>query len=660
VTSHRQQLKPRESNAVRGQGAGEMHGERRGDALRRAVRPSSLVLAVGGLTCLLSACSSQSKHGAITAVNATGGVSSQNTGGSSGVGGSVTNGGNSSSSVTLVAVPNDEDGPPVSKPAGLAPTPPMGWNSWNAYGTGITAALIKSVADLMVSNGMRDAGYTYVNIDDGWTLSTRVAPGSARGDGGADYLASDAGDSVLVPNAAFGGPTGIRDLADYVHSKGLKLGIYSDRGAETCGHFAASGGHELTDARTFASWGIDYLKYDNCPSPAPTGTELMNVYQTMRDALNVAMSETQHDIVFSLCSWAFNEWNLQTGQLWRTTGDIAPVFNDRSLLTNTYSNTILQNAAMNKIYAAYAGPNNWNDPDMLEVGNNISLIESRTHFGLWAIMSAPLIAGNKLDRMSSEVLAILTNTQVIAVDQDYLGLQGVPVKSTDTTEVWGKPLNKAGARAVLLLNAGTQTQNMSVDLTDIALSAGTATVHDLWSNSEQWVQNTFAVDVVAHGSVMVEIDGDEPGIPQGTVYLSDIPWTYAANGVGPVERDTSNGSSTRGDGKPLTIRGTSFAKGLGVAAGSKVIFRLAKRCSRFSALVGVDDESAASGTALMQVWADDEKLFDSGKMTGTDQPKAADVDLSGKRKLKLLVTAGGVLTSLDHADWADAKLTCAP
>ncbi len=616
---------------------------------------SSAICLLLGMSCLPS-CSSGSKH---PTAGGTGGAPAQGTGGSS----SVVNDANGS--VTIVAVPNSEDGDPLPKPAGLAPTPPMGWNSWNAYGTGATADIIRLVADTMVNNGMQAAGYEYVNIDDGWMLGTRVEPGSSQSDSGADVNASDAGDSVLMPSAAFGGVNGIKDLADYVHSKGLKLGIYSDRGPTTCGGFAASGGHEVTDALTFADWGVDYLKYDNCPSSsAPTGTALMNVYQTMRDALNAAMAATKHDIVFSLCSWAFNEWNLQTGQLWRTTGDIAPVFNDRSLLSNTYSDTILQNAALNKIYAAYAGPNNWNDPDMLEVGNGITLTESQTHFNLWAIMASPLIAGNKLDTMSTDVLNILTNTQVIAVDQDYLGLQGVPVTSTNTTSVWAKPLNKAGTRAVLLLNADTQTQNVAVNLTDIGLSAGSATVRDLWAQNDGGVsssiEDTYAADVPSHGSVMVVIDGNEPGIPQGTAYLSDLTWTYAANGQGPVERDTSNGASAAGDGKTLTLRGTTFSKGLGVAAGSKIIFRLAKRCSKFNAVVGVDDESSASGTVLMQVWADGEKLFDSGTMTGTDPSKSVDVDLSGKQKLTLLVTGGGVLSSSDHGDWADAKITCAP
>ncbi len=614
------------------------------------ISPSAVYLFVA-MFCL-PACSSSTKPTAVGGASGTGGSNTQGTGGSTA--------NDASSSVTLVAVPNDQDGPPVAKPSGLAPTPPMGWNSWNAYAAGITSTLIKSVADLMVSNGMQAAGYQYVNIDDGWTLKTRVAPGSEQGDSGVDFTASDAGDSVLEPSPAFGGPNGIKDLADYVHSKGLKLGIYSDRGTETCGHFAASGGYELTDARTFAAWGVDYLKYDNCSPPADV--PMQQGYQAMRDGLATAATETGHSIVFSLCSWEFDEWNLQTGQLWRTTGDIGPAFNDRSLLSNSYSNTILQNSSLNKAYAAYAGPNNWNDPDMLEVGNNITLTESKTHFNLWAIMSAPLIAGNKLESMSSDVLAILTNPQVIAVDQDYLGLQGVPVKSTDTTSVWAKPLNKAGARAVLLLNAGTQTQNVSVNLTEVGLSAGSATAFDLEVKDAPGVsiQDSFAADIPSHGSVILRIEGNEPGIPQGTANISDLPWIYSANGQGPAEKDMSNGGTTAADGKPLSLRGTTFSKGLGVAAGSKIIYRLAKRCSKFSAVVGVDDESSASGTVLMQVWADGEKLFDSGKMTGTDASKTIDVDLSGRQKLTLLVTGAGDLASTDHADWADAKITCAP
>ncbi len=615
------------------------------------LRISTLWL-LSGMSCF-PACSSSTRPTAGGGTSGTGGSNAQGTGGSTA---------SDARSVTIVAVPNDQDGPPVGKPAGLAPTPPMGWNSWNAYATAVTASLIKSVADTMVANGMQAAGYQYVNIDDGWTLKIRTTPGSGQGDSGADYNASDAGDSVLVPNAAFGGPSGMKDLADYVHSKGLKLGIYSDRGAETCGHYAASGGYELTDARTFAAWGIDYLKYDNCSPPADV--PLQQGYKAMRDALATAANETGHSIVFSLCSWEFDEWNLQTGQLWGTTGDIAPQFTGTP--SNPNSHTIMQNSASNKMYAAYAGPNNWNDPDMLEVGNTISLTESRTHFNLWAIMAAPLIAGNKLDTMSSDILKTLTNTQVIAVDQDYLGLQGVPVKSTDTTSVWAKPLNKAASRAVLLLNAGIQTQNVAFNLADIGLSAGSATVRDLWESDDAGlpislsIQDSYSADVPSHGSVMVVVDGNEPGIPQGTAYLSNLPWTYAANGAGPVEKDMSNGGSAAADGKPLTLRGTAFGKGLGVAAGSKIIYRLAMRCTQFSAVVGVDDDSSTSGTVLMQVWADGEKLFDSGKMTGTDPAKSIDLDLSGKQKLTLLVTGAGDLSTSDHADWADAKITCAP
>ena len=358
---------------------------------------SSAIFLLLGMS-FLPSCSSGSKHTANT--GGTGGAPAQGTGGSS----SVVNDANGS--VTIVAVPNSEDGDPLPKPAGLAPTPPMGWNSWNAYATNVSATLIKNGADLMASNGMKDAGYQYVNIDDGWMLKYRVSSGSGEADSGI-FDPSDAGDSVLEPDpvrfpSLADGTNGIQAVADYVHSKGLKLGIYSDRGPTTCGGFAASGGHELTDARTFATWGVDYLKYDNCNAPA--NVPLQQGYQAMSDALQTEADETSHNIVFSMCSWEFDEWNLQTGQLWRTTGDIAPVFNDRSLLSNTYSDTILQNAALNKIYAAYAGPNNWNDPDMLEVGNGITLTESQTHFNLWAIMAAPLIAGNKLDTMSTDVL----------------------------------------------------------------------------------------------------------------------------------------------------------------------------------------------------------------------------------------------------------------
>jgi alpha-galactosidase len=603
----------------------------------------------------LVACSS---HKSSTAPQNTGGTSS----GGAGAGGSV----------PLVAVPNDEDELPVPLAEGLAATPPMGWNSWNSYGTGVTAELIKKVADIIVDSGMKDAGYSYVNIDDGWALRTRTvldsgaagAGGEQAGAGGnnADAPSIIEANPVNFPPGSDGTP-GIKVVADYVHEKGLKLGIYSDRGSATCGGFAASGGHEEMDARTFAGWGVDYLKYDSCNAPTDAASREAQ-YRAMGDALR----GVDQPIVYSLCSWQFDEWNLQTGQLWRTTGDIARSFNDPGSV-NPPSRTVLQNAISNSVYAAYAGPNNWNDPDMLEVGNlgNSALanVESQSHFSLWAMMAAPLIAGNKLEGMTEATRAILTNREVIAVDQDALGLQGVIVGSGDASTVWAKPLNEPGARAVLLLNTATEPQTISTSLAAIGLSGEIATLRDLWDPNDEGhaVGATFSAEVPGHGSMMYEVVGSEPAIPRGTAYLSDLTWTYAANGLGPVEKDKSNGGRAGGDGEPLRLRGKTYDKGLGVAPGSKLIYRLAKKCSRFSAVIGVDDDVAGAGSVVYQVWADGERLYPSEEpktLTGSDPAEEIELDVTDRHRLTLLVTSAGDGQAGDRADWADAKLTCSP
>jgi alpha-galactosidase len=254
--------------------------------------------------------------------------------------------------------PELDDDLPLEPVPGLAPTPPMGWNSWNKFACNVTAEMILEMADAMVESGMRDVGYTYINIDDCWAEVERNPDGSVQ------------------PVEGF--PDGIAPVADYVHDLGLRLGIYSDRGHATCAGRAGSEGYETEDATAYASWGVDYLKYDNCNATLPIEEQ----YRTMSEAL----SATGRDIVFSLCAWQFHEWGIGLGQLWRTTTDI------RDRWESVYAN-ILNNVA----YAPYAGPNGFNDPDMLEVGNGgLSDTEYRTHMSLWAISAAPLIAGNDL------------------------------------------------------------------------------------------------------------------------------------------------------------------------------------------------------------------------------------------------------------------------
>jgi hypothetical protein len=349
---------------------------------------------------------------------------------------------------------------------GLALTPPMGWNSWNTFHCDVSETLIKETADAMVSSGMAAAGYQYVNMDDCWATKSRDAKGGM------------VADSVKFPS-------GMRALAAYIHNKGLKLGIYGDRGLATCAGYIGSEGHEVQDADTFAAWGIDYLKYDNCVTHLDEQTQ----YVAMRDAL----AGCGRPIVFSICTWNPLPWMPETGNLWRTTPDI-----------DANWSTILAYAIWNDTLAAWAHPGAWNDPDMLEVGNgSLTTAENRAHFSLWAIMAAPLIAGNDLRSMSPAVMAILTNPEVIAVDQDSLGRQGT--KTIGNRDVWVKPLRN-GSVAVLLLNRGSAAASMRFTLDSIGLPSGTALVRDLWGRADAGqMTGSFTATVQSHDAAMFRV-----------------------------------------------------------------------------------------------------------------------------------------------------------
>ncbi len=331
----------------------------------------------------------------------------------------------------------------------LARTPPMGWNSWNHYGCTIDETLIRRTADAMVANGMRDAGYVYVNIDDCWQ-------GERDADG---FLQPD-------PQRF---PSGIKALADYVHARGFKLGIYSDAGAKTCGGRAGSQGHEYQDALQFARWEVDYLKYDWCNTG--TGAAQRNpreAYATMRDALRAA----GRPIVFSICEWGDNrpwEWAGEIGHLWRTTGDIVNCWSCElghgSWTSFGVLNILDKQAGLRK----YAGPGRWNDPDMMEVGNLPTLAENRSHFALWAMLAAPLIAGTDVIGMKPEVAAILTNPRLVAIDQDPLGLQGFAWVRTPELEIWARPL-EGDKWALAVLNRSDARRSHTIDFAGEPLS----------------------------------------------------------------------------------------------------------------------------------------------------------------------------------------------
>lgn len=320
----------------------------------------------------------------------------------------------------------------------LAMTPPMGWNSWNHFGCDVSEKLIREVADAMVATGMKGVGYEYVNIDDCWH-------------GERDEL------GFIHPHPKHF-PSGMKAVADYIHSKGLKLGIYSDAGWKTCGGKPGSRGHEYQDAMTYAKWGIDYLKYDWCNTE---GLNARGAYLTMRDALFAA----GRPIVFSLCEWGDNDpwlWGKEIGHLWRTTGDIYPCWNCEYNHGTWSSWGMLRIIDMRKGIRVYAGPGHWNDPDMMEVGNGMTVNEDRAHFSMWAMLAAPLIAGNDIRNMSKETLNILTNSEVIAVDQDQLGIQAFKYRTKDDLDVWFKPLMD-GDWAVAFLNRDEEAANVRFD-----------------------------------------------------------------------------------------------------------------------------------------------------------------------------------------------------
>ena len=365
--------------------------------------------------------------------------------------------------------------PPVLHPVpdnGLARTPPMGWNSWNRFRGNVDDATVRAIADAMVANGMRDAGYVYVNIDDTWEAGR------------------DASGRILT-NRKF---PDMKALADYVHGKGLKLGIYSSPGPFTCAGYEGSYGHEADDARTYAAWGIDYLKYDWCGAARLyADTDMPALYQKMGDALRA----TGRPIVYSLCQYGRQDvwkWGADVGgNLWRTTGDIADNWESMSRIGFNQDE-----------HGPFAKPGHWNDPDMLEIGNGgMTDTEYRTHMSLWALLAAPLLAGNDLRSVTPEILSILTNREVIAIDQDSLGRQGRRVKKDGDVEIWTKPL-AGDALAVGLFNRGATTAQAAIRCEDLQVCNGQT--RDLWTHSDLGpFPSSYAVSIPSHGVTLLRV-----------------------------------------------------------------------------------------------------------------------------------------------------------
>ncbi|SED33445.1 alpha-galactosidase [Amycolatopsis tolypomycina] len=423
---------------------------------------------------------------------------------------------------------------------GLLRTPPMGFNNWNSTQcrAEFNETMIKGIADIFVSKGLKDAGYTYVNIDDCWALPSRNSAGN------------------LVPDPARF-PNGIKALADYVHAKGLKFGIYTSAGTKTCNTagFPGALGHEQQDANLFASWGVDYLKYDNCNNQ---GVDAQQRYKAMRDAL----AKSGRAIAYSICEWGQTRpwtWAEPVGNLWRTTGDISDRWS-----------SMIGKAQANRGLAQYAGPGHWNDPDMLEVGNGgMTTTEYRTHFSLWAMMAAPLLIGSDLRKVSADDFATLKNTDVIALDQDPLGRQATVLSANAGLVVYSKVLAN-GDRAVALSNetAATATISTTASATGIG-GAASYTLKDLWSKAVRTTTGTISASVPSHATVLYRVSraGGAARFEAESASLS-AGGTIDANHAGYSGTGFANGANAVGSYVEWQVTGPASTLTFGFANGT--------------------------------------------------------------------------------------------
>jgi len=375
---------------------------------------------------------------------------------------------------------------------GLALTPPMGWNSWNTYSSNISEELVKDTAEAMIANGMRDAGYVYIVLDDTWSAMERDADGNLQ----------------AHPEKF---PSGMKAIGDYLHERGFKFGIYGCAGRKTCGGYPGSWGHEFQDARKFAEWGVDYLKYDWCSS----GTaDARDAYTRMRDALYTA----GRPIVFSICEWGHSkpwEWAGDVGHLWRTTGDIMDCYDCKQrweqgwkvILDLQFSQVQPADGQPGNGINAFAGPGHWNDPDMLEVGNaGLTFAESRAHFTLWCILAAPLMAGNDVRAATPEIVAVLTDREALAVNQDKLGKQGWRFRAEPSQEIWVREL-AAGEWAVAILNSGATAADVEIDFNHgFWFLGGKCSVRDIWNKRDAGdTSGKFSAHIDAHDAAFLRL-----------------------------------------------------------------------------------------------------------------------------------------------------------
>ncbi|RYY34207.1 MAG: glycoside hydrolase family 27 protein [Sphingobacteriaceae bacterium] len=381
----------------------------------------------------------------------------------------------------------------VNKVTNLAPTPPMGWNSWNTFQTNINEKMLRDVADIFVSSGMRDAGYKYLVLDDGWMAMER-----------------DQNGQLIADPKKF--PSGMKALADYIHSKGLKFGIYNCAGDKTCGGYPGTRGHEYEDARLYASWGVDYLKYDWCNTDSLHARE---AYTTMARALQA----TGRPILFSLCEWGNHQpwlWADGIGEMYRSTGDITANFDKDKHMGTWTALSVMSIVDKQPAIRKYNGPNHWNDPDMLEVGNGMSYTEDKAHFSLWCMLAAPLMAGNDLRKMSPQSSDILTKKEAIAINQDPLGIAAYRYFAFDGLEIWIKPLTDNNI-AVCFLNRSDKPQNVNyvwmehklkdaLSKLDIDFTKSTFMLRDVWAKKNIGTTKTaFRKTIAPHDAVLLKL-----------------------------------------------------------------------------------------------------------------------------------------------------------
>jgi len=526
----------------------------------------------------------------------------------------------------------------------LARTPPMGWNSWNAFHGDINEEQIRGIADAMVKSGFRDAGYTYLVLDDGWMADKRDGEGKL----------------VAAPNKF---PSGMKALSDYVHSKGLKFGLYQDRGHSTCMKLPGSFEHEQVDMDTFAEWGVDYIKLDSCYAEI-NGRKSSDDFGLFKECI----IKTGRPMILSMANYTDPSWawgGQDIGHLWRTSFDIQPRMSSVYSCADTSAGDNVIHPAFNGLWQ-FAGPGHWNDPDMLEVGNLKSDIENKAHFSLWCVLAAPLIAGNDLRDMSEATRNILTAKEPIQVNQDPRGIQGYKVYDDGDHEIYNKPLSD-GRTAVLLLNKGALDADITVTWDKIGVK-GRQMVRDLWQrkNLGYYSESFTAKNLPQHGHMFLIVGSKGKPLPtpdpvplekysvtrKGKTYLSDLYYVWRSGSAPEYDRTF--------EGKPIMMNGTLYERGFGCKATSKIMFKLNGYAERFRAVIGLDPSYQGNEAVNFRVRnqdpiGPDSILYDSGKMTKDTPAKVVDIDVRGIDCLILSIEGKQAL-----CNWADAHVVTSP